>query len=148
MELLNFGGCRWRRWSDENRFFGDERIPEKLRGCFIGGIYDVGSSAASSAQLNGPEMCDLRGSRWFWVNIGWFSTFWPFSIKSVEAWRVFEAETIMVDAKDSVGSFDLKTARERALFSCSVLAARCGELATVVGVEDWKMTSSGGSGLA
>ena len=60
----------------------------------------------------------------------------PFSVKSVEAWRVFEAETIMVDAKDSVGSFNLKTARERTLFSCSVLAARCGELETVVGVED------------
>ena len=56
-------------------------------------------------------------------------------MKLIEAGRVFEAETIMVDAKDSVGSFDLKTARERALFSCSVLAVRCGELATMVGVE-------------
>ena len=57
-------------------------------------------------------------------------------MKLIEAGRVFEAETILVDAKDSVGSFDSKTAPECVLFSCSVLAARCGELATVVGVED------------
>ena len=72
-----------------------------------------------------------------------FSEFLQFSMKLVEAGRVFEAGTIMVDPRDSVGSFDSKTARERALFSCSELVAGCGEVATVEMVGGRKMMSSG-----
>ena len=68
---------------------------------------------------------------------GGFSTFMQFSMKLVEA------GAIMVDPRDSVGSFNLKNVRERALFSYSGLAARCGELATVEMVGGRNMLSLG-----
>ena len=115
----------WRR-SDENGCVEFERRHERSRGGYWEDVDVICSASASSAQLKRSEMSENGG----------FSTFMQFSMKLVEAGRVFEAETILVDAKDSVGSFDSKTAREHMLFSCSVLVARCGELATVVGVED------------
>ena len=60
--------------------------------------------------------------------------FWLIFVKLLNSRRVFEAETIVLDASEPVGSFDSKTAHKRALFSCSGLAGGCGELAADLSV--------------
>ena len=72
-------------------------------------------------------------------------------MKLADSERVSRAVTMEVGAEDSVGGFDLKTARNNALFLCPILAESCkscGELALVESVEGVKRASLGVCGLA
>ena len=76
----------------------------------------------------------------------YFSTFWLFSVKPVDAEHVLRAETMVLDAGDCIGARDSKTVRNSALFS-SPVAGGCDELSIVGVATGWKRTSFGVSGI-
>jgi hypothetical protein len=72
-----------------------------------------------------------------------FSTFWLFSVKPIDAERVFRSATMVVGAREPAGGCDSKTAHKNMLFSCPVLGASGGcnanELAVVSSVHQQTM---------
>ena len=62
--------------------------------------------------------------------------------------RILKAVKMVVDAGDSIRACDSKTARNNALFSCTVAAGGTGELAVKDGFGGCKMASLGVGGLA
>ena len=85
--------------------------------------------------------------------MGAFSTFWLFSAKPVDSWRVLSSITTRIGAGDSLVLCDSKTAGKKALFSCFVPSGDCDdsdELRLVVSVSavGRKTTSLGDNGLA
>lgn len=83
----------------------------------------------------------MVGSGVFWVKIGRFSTFWPFSVKPVNSGRVLKPETMVVDAGDSIGTCSSKTTRVSMLFSCSARYGVGDELAVGTSAGGCKMAS-------
>lgn len=80
------------------------------------------------------------------MKIRGFSTFWWFSVKSLDAERVLRHVIMVVGAGDSVGGCDSKKACDRALFLCPVRYGVIGvsdELAVVGVAGDWKMSLLG-----
>ena len=77
------------------------------------------------------------------MKIGGFSTFWPFSVKLVEAGRVLVPVTMQVGVGDSRQDFDLKISPKISLFWCLVTAGGCDELAAVGRLERCEMASLG-----
>ena len=76
-----------------------------------------------------------------------FSTFWPFSVESVEAGRVLVPVTMQVGVGDSRQDFDLKILPKISLFWCLVTAGGCDELAAVGRLERCEMASLGAGEL-
>ena len=136
----DFCGCQQRRWSEENGFVDDERRAEMSRGHFVGAVDTIGSSVMSSAQLKRVE---TRDSGLFWMEMGYFSTFWWFSVKSPEAERVLRDVLTKVGAVCSVGGCDSKSGCN-SLFSWLV---GCEMLAVVESARECKTLSLGVSWL-
>ena len=68
--------------------------------------------------------------------------------KSGRLWAVLRSVTEGVDARDSVGACDSKTAHDNTFFPSLLSAGDCGELAVEGGFGDCKMASLGVGGLA
>ena len=89
-------------------------------------VVGSGDNPDSSVHLKGVEMSSSGG---FWMRLRLFSMFWQFPIKSADSGRVLKAVTTAVDAGDSVGGFDSKTAcKSLLLWSLVTASGRCGEL--------------------
>jgi hypothetical protein len=65
-------------------------------------------------------------------------------VKPADSERVLRAVTMVVDARDSTGTFSSQTARNNTLFLCPLTAGGCDELAVVVSVRGCKTSSLGG----
>ena len=63
-----------------------ERRHDKSRGGCLGNNDTIGNVLASSAQL---KWSGVAGFGWFWLKMTVFSTFWRFSVKSLDSGRVF-----------------------------------------------------------
>ena len=82
--------------------------------------------------------------------MGAFSTFWLFSAKPVDSWRVLSSVTTRIGAGDSLVLCNSETAGKKALFSCLVPSGDCDdsdELAVSVSAVGRKTTSLGDNGL-
>ena len=77
----------------------------------------VGDNAGESEEVIDDVLgVKAAGSGGFRLNIGEFSVFWSFLAKPAIVGRVLKAETTAVDSRDSVGSWDSKTARNNTHF--------------------------------
>ena len=85
-------------------------------------VVDAGDDSVLSSQLELPE---TSGSSSFWVEIADFPMFWWFFMKKAVSERVSKAVVVVVCLGNSIGTCDLKTARNGALFSSVMSAGSC-----------------------
>ena len=91
-------------------------------------VVGAGNKSALSAQLKLPEM---SGSSDFWVKRGDFSMSWRFFVNPASSGHILRPDTMDINAGDSTGACNSKTACNNTLFLCLLLSGGCDELAVV-----------------
>ena len=117
----------------------DKEKTGRVQGCFLGGIYCVGSDSALLAHLKRLKTsCSVS----FLVKIAEFWWILQFFIKTAFAERILKPVTMKVGAGDSIEGCDLKMAPKTMHFSCPLLDVVCvsnSELAHVDTVVGFKL---------